>query len=163
MAKRRQRNALEMFFILVTESGEAKNWAGPPLFVNELLQIGQTPKKYRPGEWVKVTVYARGHGPGTVMVFDQGEASRIQQVAAQLTGAEAASTDIYCEVECVGGQENAVHRGTPTWDGDKLEIDGTVYPPGKWSKVTVFPEGRSVSSRDIRFHARPWLGNRTCG
>ena len=133
----RQRSPLEMFF-----TGKNRNWAGPPLFVGELLRIGQTLTEYRPDQWVEITVYARGNGPGgTVMVFDQGEASRIRGLAAQKRGAETASTDIYCEVECVGEEENAEHRGTPTWDGDQLEIDENVYPLGTWSKVTVFSEG----------------------
>jgi hypothetical protein len=122
--------------------GEARNWAGPPLFVGWLLRIGQTATQYPPGEWVEITVYARGHGPGgRVMVFDQGPASLIRGLAAEKRGADTASTDIYCEVDCVGDEEKAEHRGTPTWDGDQLEIDGNVYPLGKWSKVTVFSEG----------------------
>jgi hypothetical protein len=138
----RERDSLEMFFTLKAKRGLTQDWAGPPLFVGESLKIGQTATRFPRGEWVEVTVYAPGHGPGEpVMVIDQGEASLIRSLAAEKRGPEPATTDIYCEVECVGNHEKPQHRGTPTWDGDQLEIDGNVYPPGEWSKVTVFSEG----------------------
>jgi hypothetical protein len=109
-----------------------KNWAGTPLFVGESLHIGSA--RYSPDEWVEVTVYSRGLGlGGPEWVWNQGPSPQNPSPAP-------ATTDIYCEVERVG-KPNTVHRGTPTWDGDQLEIDGNVYPLGKWSKLTVFSKG----------------------
>jgi hypothetical protein len=136
----RQRDSLKMFFTLKGKRGLVENWAGPPLFVGESLNIGQTATRYPRGEWVQVTVYAPGHRPRGP-IFDQGEASLIRSLAAEKRGPEPATTDVYCQVECVGNHKKPQHRGTPTWDGDQLEIDGNVYPPGEWSKVTVFSEG----------------------
>jgi hypothetical protein len=131
VATSRQRNAPEMFFTTKMR-GQHKNWAGTPLFVGESLHIGSA--RYSPDEWVEATVYARGHGlNGPVWVWNQGPSPQNPSPAP-------ATTDIYGEVELVG-QENAVHRGTPTWDGDQLEIDGTIYPLGQWKKVTVFSKG----------------------
>ena len=138
----RERDSHEMFFTLQAKRGLTQDWAGPPLFVGESLRIGEYATTYPRGYWVEVTVYAPDHGPGEpVMVLDQGEASRIRTLAAEKRGPEPETTDIYCEVACVDNHEKPQHRGTPTWNGDELEIDGNVYSPGKWSKVTVFCEG----------------------
>lgn len=47
---------------------------------------------------------------------------------------------MYCVVE-LPGDEDEVHRGTPIWNGHQLEINGNVYPPDRWSTVTVFRTG----------------------
>ena len=64
MANPRQRNALEMFFT-TKHPGENKKWAGTPRFDGESLHIGHTATRYdSPDDWVEVTVYALGNGPG---------------------------------------------------------------------------------------------------
>jgi hypothetical protein len=144
----RERDSLEMFFTLKTKRGLTQDWAGPPLFVGESLRIGETATRFPRGEWVEVTVYAPGHGAGEpVMIIDQGEASVIRSLAAEKRGPEPETTDICCEVECFGNHEKPQHRGTPTWDGDQLEIDENVYSPGEWSKVTVLCEGWAARQR----------------
>jgi hypothetical protein len=41
-----------MFFTLKAKRGPAQNLAGPPLFVGESLNIGQTATRYQRGWWV---------------------------------------------------------------------------------------------------------------
>jgi hypothetical protein len=63
---------------------------------------------------------------------------------------ESATTDIYCEVECVGNHEKPQHRGTPTWDGHQLEIDGNVYPPASGPRSRCFLKGGPLASNPNR-------------
>jgi hypothetical protein len=120
-----------MFFTVVQKNGSLNKWAGTPVFKGELLPIGP--------EWDNVTVHARGvpqADGGPVHVENQGAHS-----AGPAQAADPASTDMYCIVELPGDDEDKVHRGTPIWNGHQLEINGNVYRPDQWAKVTVFRTG----------------------
>jgi hypothetical protein len=129
------------------EKGRIQRVNGPPRFVRESLRIGMA--QYAPGDWTKVTVIAAGQpvpGPG----IDQG-VPLIESTPPE------DSTDMYYTVE-FGARteptdesaegtrspevpESESRRGIPQWDGEALSLDGEKHSAGRWTKVTVFPEG----------------------
>ena len=106
--------------------------AGPALFDESgCLRIGQG-GLHRPGDWVKVTIYA------------PGPESLVRKLADQKRGVDPRTTDIFYVVELQGDGEETLRvrrQGTPTWMGENLDLDGSACSPGKWKTVTVFAEG----------------------
>jgi len=87
--------------------------AGPALFDESgCLRIGQG-GLHRPGDWVKVTIYA------------PGPESLVRKLADQKRGVDPRTTDIFYVVELQGDGEETLRvrrQGTPTWMGENLDL-----------------------------------------